>query len=59
MTIAAYYAHLHGLWEELVAYSKVSTYSCEATREIQVEKEEEILLQFLFGLKDSHNMLRD
>ena len=32
---------------------------CRATREIQVEKEEERLYQFLFGLKDSHNMLRD
>ncbi|XP_073109496.1 uncharacterized protein [Elaeis guineensis] len=59
MTIAAYYAHLRGLWEELTAYSKVPTCSCGATREIQVEKEEERLHQFLFGLKDSYDTLRD
>nr|XP_019703350.1 uncharacterized protein LOC109505320 [Elaeis guineensis] len=59
MTIAAYYAHLRGLWEKLTTYSKVPTCSCGATREIQVEKEEERLHQFLFGLKDSYDMLRD
>ncbi|XP_073112313.1 uncharacterized protein [Elaeis guineensis] len=59
MTIATYYAHLRGLWEELMAYSKVPTCSCGATREIQVEKEEERLHQFLFGLKDSYDTLRD
>ncbi|XP_073116149.1 uncharacterized protein [Elaeis guineensis] len=59
MTIAAYYGHLRGLWEELTAYSKVPTCSCGATREIQVEKEKERLHQFLFGLKDSYDTLRD
>ena len=47
------------LWKELAAYLRMPTCLCEAAKALQIEKEEECLQQFLYGLRSSYDSLHD
>jgi len=56
MSVASYYIKLKELWDELELYR--SPIVCNQTKEHQIEKEEDKLMQFLMGLNDSFKTTR-
>ena len=51
MPVVSYYIKLKALWDELELYR--SPIVCNQTKEHQIEKEEDKLMQFLMGLNNS------
>ena len=56
MSVASYYIKLKALWDELELYR--SPIVCNQTKEHQIKKEEDKLIQFLMGLNDSFKTIR-
>jgi len=54
--VASYYIKLKALWDEFELYR--SPIVCNQTKEHQIEKEEDKLMQFLMGLNDSFKKFR-
>ncbi|OMO90088.1 Integrase, catalytic core [Corchorus capsularis] len=50
MTVSEYYTKMKALWDEVNVVSKVLNCSCGGLKELQAEKEQERLHQFLFGI---------
>ncbi|GKV53528.1 hypothetical protein SLEP1_g60049 [Rubroshorea leprosula] len=55
-SVAAYFAKLNDLWEELGTYSKVPKCTCVAAKDFdEVERDQVRLHQFLMGLNDCYS----
>ncbi|XP_010257807.1 PREDICTED: uncharacterized protein LOC104597782 [Nelumbo nucifera] len=58
MNVAAYFAKLKGLWDEMYALILEPVCICGATKDYVAEREREKLYQFLMGLNDNFNSIR-
>ncbi|KAL3522463.1 hypothetical protein ACH5RR_015297 [Cinchona calisaya] len=57
LSVAAYYTRLKGLWEEQSSYLQIPACTCGATKSLVVEREKEIIHQFLMGLYGRFDMV--
>ena len=53
MTVAAYYAKIKGMWDELNQYIEIPECTCGITQAIMKSREDEKAHQFLMGLDDT------
>ena len=53
MTVAAYYAKIKGMWDELNQYIEIPECTCGAAQAIVKSREDEKAHQFLMGLDDT------
>ncbi|KAK2980771.1 hypothetical protein RJ640_002980 [Escallonia rubra] len=56
MTVSTYFTKLKGLWDELDTYRALPT--CNQIKSHDDQREEDRLIQFLMGLRDTYNVVR-
>lgn len=58
LTVTQYFTKLQKLWDELSSLRPLPVCSCEASKKLDEQKQEDKLIQFLMGLNEGFENIR-